>query len=108
MQDTIVETTPTQYASLGARTCRHCQASFEITAGDVEFYKKVSPRFGDYVAEIPTPTLCPECRMRRRLSFRNERKLYRRICDATKQPIISIYAPSPSDDKGGTVGRGLG
>jgi len=83
MQDPIVE----------ERTCRHCQASFEITAGDVEFYKKVSPKFGEYIAEIPLPTLCPECRMRRRLSFRNERKLYRRICDATKQPIISIYSP---------------
>jgi hypothetical protein len=48
---------------------------------------------GRFVATIPTPTLCPEERQRRRLSFRNERKLYRRKCDATGENIISIYSP---------------
>lgn len=42
---------------------------------------------------IPTPKLCPEERQRRRLSFRNERKLYRRTCDASGKAIISIYSP---------------
>jgi hypothetical protein len=42
---------------------------------------------------IPLPTLCPEERQRRRLIFRNERKLYRRQCDFSQQPIISMYAP---------------
>ncbi|USN57481.1 MAG: hypothetical protein H6766_03440 [Candidatus Peribacteria bacterium] len=48
---------------------------------------------GDYVAQIPTPTLCPDCRQCRRLAFRNERKLYRRKCDASQKDIISIYSP---------------
>ena len=43
--------------------------------------------------QIPTPTLCPEERQRRRLSFRNERNLYRRTCDASGKQIISIYSP---------------
>jgi hypothetical protein len=42
---------------------------------------------------IPPPTLCPDCRQQRRLSFRNERKLYKRKCDATGKDIISIYSP---------------
>lgn len=42
---------------------------------------------------IPPPTLCPDCRQQRRLSFRNERKLYKRTCDATGKEIISIYSP---------------
>ncbi|MDD5770253.1 MAG: hypothetical protein PHE25_04735, partial [Candidatus Gracilibacteria bacterium] len=42
---------------------------------------------------IPPPTLCPDCRQQRRLSFRNERKLYKRKCDATGEEIISIYSP---------------
>ncbi|NUJ97278.1 hypothetical protein HGA92_00650 [Candidatus Gracilibacteria bacterium] len=42
---------------------------------------------------IPSPTLCPDCRQQRRLSFRNERKLYKRKCDATGEDIISIYSP---------------
>lgn len=43
--------------------------------------------------------MCPEERQRRRLLFRNERKLYKRKCDATGETIISIY----SRDKPTTV-----
>ncbi len=43
--------------------------------------------------KIPTPTLCPEERQRRRLAFRNERKLYKRTCDFSWKEIISIYSP---------------
>ncbi len=42
---------------------------------------------------IPSPTLCPNCRQQRRLSFRNERKLYKRKCDASGKEVISIYSP---------------
>ncbi len=42
---------------------------------------------------IPTPTLCPDCRQQRRLTFRNERNLYKRKCDLTWKEIISIYSP---------------
>lgn len=37
--------------------------------------------------------LCPDCRQQRRLSFRNERKLYKRKCDATGKDIISMFSP---------------
>jgi len=71
------------------KQCKKCSAKFDITDRDLEFYKKVSPKFPSpqpsplgerefIVYEIPTPTLCPECRQQRRLSFRNERKLYKR------------------------------
>jgi hypothetical protein len=42
---------------------------------------------------IPPPTLCPDCRQQRRLSFRNERKLYKRKCDFSGKDIISMYSP---------------
>ncbi len=42
---------------------------------------------------IPTPTLCPDCRRIRRYSWRNERKLYKRKCNATGENIVSIYSP---------------
>lgn len=91
MNETVVETNSA--AMCGARICNHCQSNFEITQWDLDFYHKISPTFAGQRFHIPTPTLCPDCRQRRRLSFRNERKLYRRICDATQQPIISIYSP---------------
>jgi len=83
MNDTTIET----------KLCTYCSASFDITQSDMDFYSKISPKFGERTAQIPTPTLCPDCRQRRRLSFRNERKLYRRQCDASHKSIISIYSP---------------
>lgn len=75
------------------KSCRHCSVSFPITDKDLEFYEKVSPVFNGKKYSIPTPTLCPDCRQQRRLSFRNEQKLYKRKCDATGKYIISIYSP---------------
>ena len=75
------------------KTCRHCEAKFEITEKDLEFYEKVSPVFDWKKYLIPCPTLCPDCRQQRRLSFRNERKLYKRKCDFSWKDIISIYSP---------------
>ncbi len=82
-QEKIVET----------KICKHCSASFNITEKDLEFYEKVSLIFNWVKYNIPSPTLCPDCRQQRRLSFRNERKLYKRKCDATGKDIISIYSP---------------
>lgn len=76
-----------------SRSCRLCQASFPITDKDMEFYSRVSPVFGGKKYQIPPPTLCPDCRQQRRLTFRNERKLYKRTCDATGKDIVSIYSP---------------
>jgi len=59
----------------------------------MEFYEKISPTFAGKKFQIPTPTLCPECRQQRRLAFRNERNLYRRTCDASGKQIISMYNP---------------
>ncbi len=81
--ETLVET----------KTCQHCGALFPITDKDLEFYDKISPVFSGKKYPIPTPTLCPDCRLRRRLSFRNESKLYKRDCDATGKSIISAYSP---------------
>ena len=76
-----------------SKSCRHCAKSFDITDKDLEFYDKISLKINWQKYQIPTPTLCPDCRQQRRLSFRNERKLYRRKCDASGKDIISIYSP---------------
>ncbi|EKE27949.1 MAG: hypothetical protein ACD_3C00123G0015 [uncultured bacterium (gcode 4)] len=82
-QEKIIET----------KTCKLCSVSFDITDKDLEFYNKVSPVFNSEKYSIPAPTLCPDCRQQRRLSFRNERKLYHRKCDLTWKQIISVYSP---------------
>ncbi len=75
------------------RICSQCSAGFEITQQDLDFYEKVSPEFGGKKYAILPPTLCPDCRMQRRLSWRNEKRLYHRKCDLTGRQIISIYSP---------------
>lgn len=75
------------------KTCAQCGSAFEISPGDLAFYDKLSPVFDGKKSLIPPPTLCPECRQRRRMSFRNERHLYRRKCDVTGKDIISVFPP---------------
>ena len=75
------------------KICKYCNIWFDITDKDIEFYNKISPKFNWKKHQIPTPTLCPNCRLQRRLSWRNESKLYRSKCDMTGENIISAYSP---------------
>ncbi|QQR83282.1 zinc-ribbon domain containing protein [Candidatus Peregrinibacteria bacterium] len=51
--------------------CKNCQSPFQVTDSDRAFYQKM---------DVPEPTLCPKCRMQRRLAWRNERTLFGRTC----------------------------
>ena len=66
------------------KNCKQCKSSFEIINADLDFYKRI---------DVPEPTLCPDCRSRRRMSWRNERNLYKRKCDLCGKQIIAMYAP---------------
>ena len=74
-------------------TCSVTWKDFEVSQDDLEFYKKVSPKIGWETFAVPYPTMCPEERQRTRMAFRNERHLYRRVCDASWKQIISMYSP---------------
>lgn len=75
------------------KKCRISGEEFFITDKDLEFYEKISPVFAGQKYLIPTPTLCPDERQRRRLAFRNETKFYHRKCDKSGNQIISVYSP---------------
>ena len=66
------------------KICQNCKKDFVIGPDDFAFYEKI---------KVPPPTFCPECRIVRRMSWRNERALYHRKCDATGKNIITIFAP---------------
>ncbi|MDD5750586.1 MAG: hypothetical protein PHU56_02980 [Candidatus Pacebacteria bacterium] len=66
------------------KVCQKCGARFIIEPEDFDFYKKV---------KVPPPTWCPECRLIRRLIFRNEKSFYKRTCDKCGKPIISVFPP---------------
>jgi len=74
------------------KNCKQCNQQFEVADADLEFYKKISPIFVGETFEIPSPSLCPDCRRQRRLAWRNMSKIYKRKCDLTGKEIISGYA----------------
>src|SRR3989338_1347402 len=69
------------------RICQNCKKEFSIKLEDFLFYEKM---------KVPPPTFCPNCRFQRRLSFRNERSLYKRTCDSCGKNIISNFSPDKS------------
>ena len=80
-------------------TCEDCQAPYSVGADDLAFYAEISPTFNGQKYVIPPPTMCPICRHKRRLTWRNERVLYKRPCGKTGKTIISVF----SEDKGQAV-----
>jgi len=75
------------------KKCLLTGKEFFVTDKDIEILHKISPTFDGKIYELPTPTLCPEERQRRRLSWRNERKMYKRRCDLSGKEIIAVYSP---------------
>ncbi len=76
------------------KSCAKCQQEFEVSEDDLIFYDKISPVFDGKKFQIPSPNSCPDCRMQRRMAFRNERNLYKRKCDFSGQEIVAIYPPT--------------
>ena len=66
------------------RNCQNCKSDFVIEPEDFRFYEKM---------QVTAPTFCPKCRLQRRLTFRNERSLYRRKCDSCGKDIIAMHDP---------------
>jgi len=72
------------------KTCKNCHTGFEITDKDQVFHSRISPIFNNKQYKIPKPKLCPQCRIQRRMAFRNEHHFYKRKCDLTGESIISV------------------
>ncbi len=75
------------------KTCAISGTKFEVTDDDLRFYDRISPVINGKKFLVPPPSLSPDERHRRRLSWRNERSLYRRKCDLSGKSIISAYSP---------------
>jgi hypothetical protein len=67
------------------KQCQNCKQDFVIEPEDFTFYERM---------RVPPPTWCPDCRLQRRLAWRNERTLYKTKCGNCKKDIFSAY---PSD-----------
>lgn len=63
--------------------CQKCKIDFQITPPDLDFYTRLS---------VPPPTWCFECRLQRKMLFRNDRNLLHRPCSKCGKDIISMYS----------------
>jgi hypothetical protein len=75
------------------RQCLQCQSGFEVAPEDRAFYERMAVEVNGEKFSIPDPTLCPKCRFQRRLTWRNDRKLYHRKTDIEGKEVISMFAP---------------
>ncbi len=69
------------------KICQNCKNDFTIEVEDFNFYEKI---------KVPPPTFCPECRMVRRMTWRNEHSLFRRNSaeeGKEKELHISVFNP---------------
>jgi hypothetical protein len=68
------------------RNCQNCKKDFIVEPEDFNFYEKI---------KVPPPTWCPQCRMIRRLIWRNEHSLFKRPNSAPgkQESIVSIFHP---------------
>ncbi|MFA6353878.1 MAG: hypothetical protein WCW93_03015 [Candidatus Paceibacterota bacterium] len=64
------------------KNCQNCKKDFTIEPEDFNFYKKIN---------VPSPTFCGECRLVRRMAWRNERSLFKRPCAKTGKQIITMF-----------------
>ncbi len=69
------------------KNCQNCKHDFQITTEDFSFYEKM---------QVPAPTLCPDCRRRRRYAHQNMIKLYKRRCGVLghSEDIVTTVSPS--------------
>jgi len=78
------ETNNTSNSSV--RSCQNCKKGFTIEPDDFAFYEKI---------KAPAPTWCPDCRMQRRLAWRNEWKIFRKKDIHGKEIFSSYHEDSP-------------
>ena len=64
--------------------CETCQKNFKFVVQEVRALKKQG---------LPLQTHCPDCRHQERMALRNSYKLFRRVCDNCRQPMLTTYSP---------------
>ncbi|MEK7546690.1 MAG: hypothetical protein AAB536_00705 [Patescibacteria group bacterium] len=64
------------------KICQNCKNNFVIEPEDFDFYKKI---------DVPPPTWCPQCRLLRRILWRNDKNFYKRPDSRTGEMVFSLY-----------------
>lgn len=71
--------------------CAESGEVFDVLPQEIALRRAGSPTFAGETLWIPRPSRSRKARNRRRLSFRNEVYLFKRTCDLTGVPTISVF-----------------
>lgn len=74
------------------KICKKTAENFKISEKELELLDKISPSFNGKKYSLPTPTLSPNARLQRRLTFRNEQSLYQRKSDLSGKSMVCMYS----------------
>src|SRR3989344_3385174 len=66
--------------------CQNCKNPFTIEPDDFAFYEKM---------KVPPPTWCPECRLIRRLTWRNEWQIFKKPDIHGKEIFSGFHRDAP-------------
>ena len=86
------------------KNCKKCKQEFDISQGDIQFLDRISPIVDLKKYQIPTPLFCPDCRLQRRVSWRNDRNIYNNKCIISWKKLISMF---PSDSEIKPIDKGI-
>ncbi|MBU0648467.1 hypothetical protein KJ855_04790 [Patescibacteria group bacterium] len=68
-------------------TCQNCPNQFKLSEPEQRLLSKLM---------VPPPTFCPDCRIQRKLLWRNERTLYASQCAMCQKNMVMMYPPNTS------------
>ncbi len=68
------------------------QHLFTVTEEDRAFYAKMGPVFNNVKYPLPEPKLCPDCRLKKRVVYRNEQYMYNTTSTISGRPIIALIS----------------
>jgi hypothetical protein len=76
-----------------ATNCRACGNDFTSSNLENELRSKLAPIVAGRTFSLPSPTLCVDCRMQRRLVWRNELNLFRGLDFLSGKSILTFIPP---------------
>ncbi len=64
------------------KNCQNCKQGFTIESDDFAFYEKI---------KVPAPTFCSQCRIQRRMAWRNGWHIFKRKEDREGKDVFSLF-----------------
>lgn len=76
--------------------CRGCGNDFAVGEAELKFLQGLAIKAGEELLGIPPPTLCPSCRLQRRMAHRNQIHVALTAVPGYERPIFSMHYGAPT------------